>query len=103
MPCQEEVKLVINHEGSFKIYKIVTFPVLWDANKYVNELPFDKNRSGKLVADCIRAFMEPMLVSHFGKLINCDDLFKRYAERVGEHLSKERSAYQFLSISLNMR
>ncbi|XP_073063764.1 benzoate carboxyl methyltransferase-like [Primulina eburnea] len=103
MPCQEEVDYIINHEGSFKIDKIATFPVRWDANKLVDELPFDKNRSGKLVANCIRAFMEPMLVSHFGKLMNCDDLFKRYAERVGEHLSKERSEYIMLSISLTMR
>ncbi|XP_073136882.1 benzoate carboxyl methyltransferase-like [Henckelia pumila] len=102
MPCQQEVESIIDHQGSFKIDKIVAFLVRWDANKYADELPFDKNRSGKLVADCIRAFMEPMLVSHFGKSIDCDDIFQRYAERVGEHLAKERSSYQMLSISLSI-
>ncbi|KZV31438.1 S-adenosyl-L-methionine:carboxyl methyltransferase family protein [Dorcoceras hygrometricum] len=100
IPCQQEVESIINHEGSFKLKKIVSFAVCWDANKASDELPFDKNRSGKLVADSFRAFMEPLLVSHFGKFINCDVLFERFAEKMAEHLSKERSSYYMLSISL---
>ncbi|KZV45217.1 benzoate carboxyl methyltransferase-like, partial [Dorcoceras hygrometricum] len=99
-PCQQEVESIINHEGSFEIEKIVSFLVCWDANEVIDELPFDKNRSGKLVADSFRAFMEPLLVSHFGKFINCDVLFERFAEKMAEHLAKEKSAYYMLSISL---
>ncbi|KZV45220.1 benzoate carboxyl methyltransferase [Dorcoceras hygrometricum] len=100
---QQEVESIVNYEGSFKIDKFVTFPARWDAHAYDDELDFDKKRSGKLVADCIRAVTQPMLVSHFGELINCDVLFAMYAERLGEHLSNERSEYYMLSISLHMR
>ncbi|KAL0411041.1 UNVERIFIED_CONTAM: Benzoate carboxyl methyltransferase [Sesamum latifolium] len=91
MPCEEEVKTVIQKEGSFNLDKLHVFPVRWDAQdniiSYENDLVFDKYRSGKLVANSVRAFMEPMLVAHFGSSI-VDELFRRYAEKMVEHCPK---------------
>ncbi|KAL0346465.1 UNVERIFIED_CONTAM: Benzoate carboxyl methyltransferase [Sesamum calycinum] len=107
MPCEEEVKTVIQIEGSFNLDKLHAFPVRWDAQdtiiNYENNLVFDVHRSGKLVADCVRAFMEPMLAAHFGSSI-VDELFGRYAEKMGEHLSEQKySSYYTIVISLSRK
>ncbi|KAL0374154.1 UNVERIFIED_CONTAM: Benzoate carboxyl methyltransferase [Sesamum radiatum] len=107
MPCEEEVKTVIQIEGSFNLDKLHVFPVRWDAQdniaNYENDLVFDKHRSGKLVVNCVRAFMEPMLAAHFGSSI-VDELFGRYAEKMGEHLSQEKySSYYTIVISLSRK
>ncbi|KAL0374160.1 UNVERIFIED_CONTAM: Benzoate carboxyl methyltransferase [Sesamum radiatum] len=107
MPCEEEVKTVIQIEGSFNLDKLHVFPVRWDAQdniaNYENDLVFDKHRSGKLVVNCVRAFIEPMLAAHFGSSI-VDELFGRYAEKMGEHLSQEKySSYYTIVISLSRK
>ncbi|XP_073136873.1 benzoate carboxyl methyltransferase-like [Henckelia pumila] len=103
MPCQQEIESIISQQGSFKIKKIVTFPVRWDVNKDTDESPFDKTRSGNLISDCVRAFMEPMLVSHFGELIDCNVLFERYSVKIGEYFSKERTSHHMLAISMTIQ
>ncbi|KAL2251298.1 UNVERIFIED_CONTAM: Benzoate carboxyl methyltransferase [Sesamum indicum] len=66
MPYEEQVKRVIQNERSFNLDKLHVFPVRWDAQynilNYENNIGFDKHRSGKLVANCVRAFMEPWLL-----------------------------------------
>ncbi|KAG8391404.1 hypothetical protein BUALT_Bualt01G0184100 [Buddleja alternifolia] len=104
MPCQQEVEAIITNEGSFNLDEMETFLVPWDANGDDSEdLAFDKHRSGKFVSDCVRAFMEPMLSSHFGNSINIDGLFDRYAEKMAEHLSIERPKYFTILLSLSRR
>jgi jasmonate O-methyltransferase len=51
------------------------------------------------VANIVRAVAEPMLASHFGDEI-MDELFKRYAEHVGEHLCVEKTKH--INIVLTM-
>ncbi|GAU15275.1 hypothetical protein TSUD_03420 [Trifolium subterraneum] len=58
--------------------------------------------SGERVAKTIRAVVESMLESHFGSHI-MDDLFQRYAKLVEDHLSKTRTKYINLVISLVKR
>ncbi|KAK8515622.1 hypothetical protein V6N12_075653 [Hibiscus sabdariffa] len=93
-PCKEEVREIIKKEGSFDIDKIETFEMNWDfeddeCNKH---FVFEKSKSGQNVADCIRAITEPMLADHFGDII-IDELFTRYAQHVGEHLSREKTKH----------
>lgn len=54
---------------------------------------------GERVARTIRAVVESMLESHFGCHI-MDDLFRRYAQIVEDHLSKTRAKYINLVVSL---
>ncbi|KAI3448992.1 hypothetical protein Pfo_005657 [Paulownia fortunei] len=105
-PYKQEVETVVHNEGSFNLDKLHVFRVRWDAHDNIvddqENLFLDKYRRGKLVADCVRAFMEPMLASHFGSSI-VDELFGRYAEKVAEHLSTEESSYFTILISLCRR
>ncbi|KAL5833535.1 hypothetical protein ACOSQ3_017209 [Xanthoceras sorbifolium] len=56
-PCEEEVRDIVEKEGSFNLNKLEIFEVNWDpsddpSNK---EFVFNKYRSGKNVANCVRA------------------------------------------------
>ncbi|GFP88555.1 benzoate carboxyl methyltransferase [Phtheirospermum japonicum] len=101
-PCLQEIEAIIGDEGSFNLDKVEVVRVAWDAHKEYDDKVFDKNMSGKLVADGVRAFMEPMLTSHFCSSI-ADRVFDSYAERMAEHLSKERSSYFSPVISLTRK
>ncbi|GFP88550.1 benzoate carboxyl methyltransferase [Phtheirospermum japonicum] len=102
MPCLQEVESIIGDEGSFNLDKMEVIRVPWDAHEDYNDRVFDKNRSGKLVADCVRAIVEPILASHFGSSV-IDDVFDRYAKKMVERLSKERSSYFTPIISLTRK
>ncbi|KAK8619908.1 hypothetical protein V6N13_066405 [Hibiscus sabdariffa] len=82
-PCKEEVREIIEKEGSFVLDKIETFEMNWDfedddCNKH---FVFEKSKSGQNVADCIRAITESVLANHFGDII-IDELFTRYAQHI---------------------
>nr|ANV28063.1 benzoic acid carboxymethyl transferase [Antirrhinum linkianum] len=107
-PCTREVEAAILSEGSFTLDRLEVFRVCWDASDYTvdddqqDPSIFDKQRSGKFVADCVRAITEPMLASHFGSTI-MDLLFGRYAKKMVEHLSVENSSYFSIVVSLSRR
>ncbi|KAI5554614.1 hypothetical protein POPTR_019G022400v4 [Populus trichocarpa] len=100
-PYEGEVREIIEMEGSFDINKLETFAINWDANDDISNknFVFDKDQCGRNVANIVRAVAEPMLVSHFGDEI-MDELFKRYAEHVGEHLCVEKTKH--INIVLTM-
>lgn len=54
------------------------------------------------MAKKIRAVNEPMLIAHFGDIF-MDKLFERFAERVAEHISKEKLKFLDLVISLTRK
>lgn len=101
-PCLEEMKMEIQKEGSFIVDEHEAYEIDWDAGM---ELQSDSPTtgtpltSGERVARSIRAVVESMLESHFGCHI-MDELFRRYAQMVEDHLSKTRTKYINLVISL---
>ncbi|XP_030459203.1 probable jasmonic acid carboxyl methyltransferase 2 [Syzygium oleosum] len=101
-PSTEELKSEITREGSFTIDYLETFEASWDyfgcGEEYV---PF----SGERVAKMVRAVVESMLESHFGGgiLVVMDELFRRYAEMVDDHLSKNRAKNILVVVSLTRR
>ncbi|KAL3564962.1 hypothetical protein D5086_033008 [Populus alba] len=100
-PYEGEVREIIEMEGSFDIDKLETFAINWDANDDISnkDFVFEKDQCGRNVANIVRAVAEPMLVSHFGDDI-MDELFKRYAEYVGEYLCVEKTKH--INIVLTM-
>uniref|UniRef100_A0A7N2LG37 Uncharacterized protein n=2 Tax=Quercus lobata TaxID=97700 RepID=A0A7N2LG37_QUELO len=90
-PFIEEVKTIVEKEGSFVIDRLETFEVNLDANdnEENKNYVFDKFTCGQNVSRSYRAISESLLADHFGEAI-IDDLFERYAERIGEHLSMEK-------------
>ncbi|KAK8515617.1 hypothetical protein V6N13_139412 [Hibiscus sabdariffa] len=103
-PCKEEVMEIIEKEGSFNLHKMKVFEDNWDFedNDHDTNFVFDKNKSGQNFAKTIRAGAEPMLASHFGEII-IDDLFTRYAYHVGEYLSREKTKYITIVVSMTMK
>ncbi|GMI84178.1 hypothetical protein like AT3G11480 [Hibiscus trionum] len=103
-PCEEELREIIEEEGSFTLDRTENFEVNWDFedNDCNENFVFEKGRSGQNVANLIRAITEPMLASYFGKII-IDDLFLRYAQHVGEHLSHEKTKFFNIVLVMTMK
>ncbi|KAJ0087308.1 hypothetical protein Patl1_09188 [Pistacia atlantica] len=99
-PCPEELKLEVEKEGSFIIDRLEAFEIDWDGgvdeavNNTLGALP-----RGQRVAKTIRAVVESMVAHHFGNHI-LDELFRRYAQMVGDYLSKTQTKYINLVISI---
>ncbi|XP_027333358.1 jasmonate O-methyltransferase [Abrus precatorius] len=102
-PCIEEVKMEIEKEGSFVVERHEAYEIDWDGGMGMKSDSGGTLLSrGEHVARTIRAVVESMLESHFGCDI-IDELFRRYAELVEDHLSNTRTKYVNLVISLVKR
>ncbi|KAL6212888.1 hypothetical protein ACLB2K_018103 [Fragaria x ananassa] len=105
-PCPEELNLVVQKEGSFVADRLEAFEIDWDGGVDLDENTDNITKetiaisSGERVAKTIRAVVESMLESHFGEDLMVDALFQRYAELVSDRLSKSRTKYSNLVISL---
>ncbi|XP_031372509.1 benzoate carboxyl methyltransferase-like, partial [Punica granatum] len=104
-PYKHEVRDVVEEEGSFTINRLETFEVNWDPFCHEDDenCLFDKLKSGRNVADCVRSATEPILRSHFGERLMMDDLFERYARLVGEHLSVEKTKHFNIAVSMTRK
>lgn len=98
-PCAEEVKLEIEKDGSLIMDRLEAFEIDWDGGVDVVSNSIERQSSGQRVAKTIRAVVESMIESHFGRDI-MDDLFRRYAKMVDNHLSKTRTKYINLVVSV---
>ncbi|XP_061339594.1 probable jasmonic acid carboxyl methyltransferase 2 [Gastrolobium bilobum] len=101
-PCLEELKLEVQKEGSFAVDGHEGYEVDWDGAMELQSGSVGMLSRGERVARTIRAVVESMLESHFGNHI-MDELFRRYAKLVEDHLSKTRTKYINLVISLVKR
>lgn len=101
-PTAEEVKHVIEAEGSFKMKRDEVFRVDWDAKVAVNgtkSLLPDEHMRGKKVAMNVRAVAESLLESHFGdEMMDC--LFQRYAKKIEEYLEVKKGECITMVISV---
>ncbi|XP_059437776.1 probable jasmonic acid carboxyl methyltransferase 2 [Corylus avellana] len=101
-PTVEEVRDVIQTEGSFNIQRLETFEVDWDSNMDDSNksFGFDKPTRVKYVAMSIRVVAEPILASCFGEEI-MDDLFDMFSNNLEEYLEVEEGKYTNMIISMN--
>ncbi|EEF52611.1 probable jasmonic acid carboxyl methyltransferase 2 [Ricinus communis] len=98
-PCAEEMKLEVQKEGSFIIDRLEAFEIDWDGGSNDGHVTTAALTRGQRVSKTIRAVVESMLETHFGSHI-MDELFKRFGELVDDYLSKNRTKYVNLVISL---
>lgn len=98
-PCVEEMRLEIEKDGSFSVNRLETFEIDWDGGVDDVDTTSGAALRGQRVAKTIRAVVESMLESHFGKDI-MDELFRRYGEMVEGYLSKTGTKYTNLVISM---
>ncbi|AES95026.1 putative salicylate carboxymethyltransferase [Medicago truncatula] len=107
-PSPSEVKLEVLREGSFTIDRLEVTEVHWNAYNDWNEVDFRSSLSKSLidgaynVTKCMRAVAEPLLVSHFGETI-IEEVFGRYLEILVDRMSKERTEFINVSISLTKK
>ncbi|XXG77309.1 hypothetical protein AAC387_Pa08g1484 [Persea americana] len=103
-PSAKELKAVIIMEGSFVLDQLQITEINWDANDNDDNegFFFDKEASGQNVAKFLRAATEPMLANHFGEEI-IEELFRKYAEHVGEHLAMEKTKHVIFTISMTKK
>ncbi|KAG6477406.1 hypothetical protein ZIOFF_066661 [Zingiber officinale] len=101
----EEVESMIQNEGLFDLDRAEIFESSWDPFNYSKDdfYTISKHtKSGKNVANYIRAVVEPLIVHQFGAAI-LDDLFERYAHRVSKHLLKEKANHTILVFALKKK
>ena len=103
-PFIEEVKTIVEKEGSFVIDRLETFEVNLDGNdnEENKNYVFDKFTCGQNVSRCFRAVSKSLLADHFGEAI-IDDLFERFAGCIGEHLSTEKTKLFNIVISMERK
>ncbi|KAJ0507969.1 putative methyltransferase [Helianthus annuus] len=105
-PCEDEVRDIIESEGSFSIENLTVFKVNWDPHDTDYTNMNDSNElsqvHGKNTSNVLRVALEPLLVSHFGNSI-IHVLFKKYEKHVADHLSKKKTRHFFLTISLTKK
>ncbi|KAI5650120.1 hypothetical protein M9H77_36125 [Catharanthus roseus] len=95
-PSPAEVKYLVEEEGSFTISRLEATTVHWNAA----EETFGDG--GYNVSQCMRAVAEPLLVSHFGEAI-IDEVFSKYTEILTECMSKEKTAFVNVTVSIKKR
>lgn len=100
----EEVRNVLETEGSFKIRRFEIFEVDWEANmdKGNKNLKPEKHGRGNHVAMSIRVVVQSVLVSHFGDEI-MDNMFDMYAIKVEECLKVEKGEYTNMVITMKTK
>ncbi|KAF5752998.1 Salicylate O-methyltransferase [Tripterygium wilfordii] len=107
-PSPTEVKLEVEKEGSFRINRLELTEIDWNnASKTESDQEEEDDddavkNSGYSLAKCVRGGVEPFLVGHFGEEI-MDKLFSHYAEIVTVRMSKEKTAFVFLILSLTKK
>lgn len=97
----EEVRRVVQTEGSFNIQRLEIFKSAWDSNidNGNKSLKFDKHTRGNYVAKTLRAVAESILGSYFGYEI-MDDLFDRFAKKIVEYWEVEKGEKAAMLISM---
>ncbi|XP_065865293.1 probable caffeine synthase MTL2 [Euphorbia lathyris] len=101
---KEQVRNVVEKEGSFSIKGIEEFKISWDANIDDGNigLTFNLVERAKYVSNWVRAVTEPMLATHFGDAI-IDNLFYRFSLKVVDCLEKEIGFLNFIVVSMTKR
>ncbi|XP_022773999.1 benzoate carboxyl methyltransferase-like [Durio zibethinus] len=86
-PYKEEVREIIQEEGSFELDRLEVFEVNWDTKEDTNNngSVLDKYERGQKLANITRAVTEHLLACHFGDAI-IDRLFTRLALHEAENL-----------------
>ncbi|KAK2632336.1 hypothetical protein EUGRSUZ_L01687 [Eucalyptus grandis] len=98
MPTPEEVRHVIQEEGSFHVTRFETFKVNWDAEMGDGNLRV----RGKYVAANIRAVSESILATHFGEEV-MDGLFERFASKVSQYMELHEGEHFNILVSVKNR
>ncbi|KAJ0941109.1 putative methyltransferase [Helianthus annuus] len=92
-PHEDELRSIIEADGSFSLDVMDIFEVNWDQHD------IECNNRGINSTKLIRAVTEPLFTSHFGDSI-IDVLFKKYEKNAAEYLATKKTRHLCVVISL---
>ncbi|KAM0024751.1 putative 7-methylxanthosine synthase [Helianthus debilis subsp. tardiflorus] len=95
-PHGDELKRIIEEDGSFSLDDMDIFEVDWDQHD------IECNNRGKKTTKSKRAITEPLFTSHFGNSIT-DMLFKKFEKKLAEHLATKKTKHLCVVISLKKK
>ncbi|KAJ1420074.1 SAM dependent carboxyl methyltransferase [Sesbania bispinosa] len=100
-PTVEEVRQVIEVEGSFALQTLKTIQIGWDADlqEDVDNFVFNSKRIVEFITKTIRVVYEPFLSAEFGKDM-MDELFSRFSKKVSQLMELETLEYTTVVMSL---
>nr|Q9SPV4.1 RecName: Full=Salicylate carboxymethyltransferase; AltName: Full=S-adenosyl-L-methionine:salicylate acid carboxylmethyltransferase; Short=CbSAMT; AltName: Full=Salicylate O-methyltransferase [Clarkia breweri]AAF00108.1 S-adenosyl-L-methionine:salicylic acid carboxyl methyltransferase [Clarkia breweri]1M6E_X Chain X, S-adenosyl-L-methionine:salicylic acid carboxyl methyltransferase [Clarkia breweri] len=98
-PSPTEVEAEILKEGSFLIDHIEASEIYWSSCTKDGDGGGSVEEEGYNVARCMRAVAEPLLLDHFGEAI-IEDVFHRYKLLIIERMSKEKTKFINVIVSL---
>ncbi|KAK4356881.1 hypothetical protein RND71_022491 [Anisodus tanguticus] len=94
-PSPAEVKYIVEKEDSFTINRLEVTRVHWNvSNEGIN--------GGYNVSRCMRAVAEPLLVSQFDQKL-MDLVFQKYEEIISDRMSKEKTEFINVIVSLTKK
>ncbi|MBA0649434.1 hypothetical protein Goklo_016998, partial [Gossypium klotzschianum] len=98
---KEEIKSMMEAEGSFKLQNMEVFNMDWDdyIKKADTKQVLDKTRRATMIANDIKAVGESSLDNHLGEDI-IDDLFRRFKEDVFDYMETHKCQYVNIVILL---
>ncbi|XP_077247551.1 putative jasmonic acid carboxyl methyltransferase 2 [Tasmannia lanceolata] len=99
MPSTEELKAVIQTEGSFVVNLLEILEVTADVEGIVDE---NGLVMAQMVAKSLRAVIESMLASHFGEGI-VEELFQRLADIIAKYNPKVPVKLIYLTLSMTKK
>ena len=98
-PSEQELKQIVDNEGSFKLNHLETFKLPWDANyRDIGDSSNQKTKEEYLGMH-LRAIFEPILASHFGVSI-MNDLFHKWGQKASAYLKLGKGITNNVIISL---
>ncbi|KAK7309310.1 hypothetical protein RJT34_05930 [Clitoria ternatea] len=101
-PSPSEVEVEVLKEGSFTINGLEVTEMPWNAFDSECSLHTSVSDGGYNVTKCMRAVAEPLLVSHFGEAV-IELVFSRYQHILIERMSKEKTEFVNVSISMTRK
>ncbi|KAJ0941104.1 putative methyltransferase [Helianthus annuus] len=92
-PHGDELRRIIEEDGSFSLDDMDIFEVDWDQHD------IECNNRGKKTTKSIRAVTETLFTSHFGNSI-IDMLFKKFEKKLADYLATKKTRHLCVVISL---
>ena len=101
-PSPSELKFEVLKGGDFSIDRLEVSEVNWNIYDGEFNTPNGFSNDGYFVAKYMRAVFEPLLVTHFGDAI-IDEVFHRYGKIIDDRISKEKTQFINLTISVTKK
>ncbi|KAK7374342.1 hypothetical protein VNO80_07772 [Phaseolus coccineus] len=102
-PTVEEIRHVIQEEGSFFIQQLEILVLPWDKgiSEWSDDSSLDGNIKAELMAKHVRAIMEPLLSTKFGAEV-ITEVCVRYQKKVVQLMQVEKEKLEFATFMISL-